>query len=84
MKEHHWSGWPGAYCLHCGSEDPQENALALGWVVFEYENGTHREDPTGYHFDTPEHEQKVKDAMICPVGFSEKCGQCIHLDGFDE
>ena len=25
---HHWSGWPGAYCLHCGSEDPVEISLA--------------------------------------------------------
>ena len=25
---HHWSGWPGAICLKCGSEDPMEIALA--------------------------------------------------------
>jgi len=23
-----WSGWPGAYCLDCGSEDPVEICLA--------------------------------------------------------
>lgn len=28
MKPHHWSGWPGAYCLDCGCDDPLENALA--------------------------------------------------------
>ena len=25
---HRWSGWPGAYCLKCGSDDPIESALA--------------------------------------------------------
>lgn len=29
-KEHRWSGWPGAYCLDCGAEDPREVALADG------------------------------------------------------
>lgn len=28
--EHRWSGWPGAWCLDCGCEDPREIALALG------------------------------------------------------
>lgn len=27
MKEHHWSGWPGAFCLDCGAEDPWEIAV---------------------------------------------------------
>lgn len=26
--DHDWSGWPGAICLNCGSEDPLEIALA--------------------------------------------------------
>ena len=25
---HRWSGWPGAWCLDCGTEDPIEMALA--------------------------------------------------------
>lgn len=25
---HRWSGWPGAWCLDCGMEDPMEIALA--------------------------------------------------------
>lgn len=25
---HRWSGWPGAWCLDCGREDPMEEALA--------------------------------------------------------
>lgn len=27
---HDWSGWPGAWCLDCGIEDPMELALADG------------------------------------------------------
>lgn len=30
MSEHRWSGWPGAWCLDCGAEDPREIALADG------------------------------------------------------
>lgn len=26
--EHWWSGWPGAYCMKCGSEDKDEICLA--------------------------------------------------------
>ena len=33
MTGHRWSGWPGAWCLDCGCEDPAEIALADG--VFE-------------------------------------------------
>lgn len=29
---HRWSGWPGAWCLDCGREDPVEQALADGKV----------------------------------------------------
>lgn len=25
---HRWSGWPGAWCLDCGMEDPNEICLA--------------------------------------------------------
>lgn len=28
---HRWSGWPGAYCMLCGIEDPIEIALADGF-----------------------------------------------------
>lgn len=27
---HRWSGWPGAWCLDCGCDDPVEVALAEG------------------------------------------------------
>jgi hypothetical protein len=29
---HRWSGWPGAFCLDCGSEDKNEIALADGTI----------------------------------------------------
>jgi len=31
VKEHHWSGWPGAFCLDCGTEDPMEIAIATNY-----------------------------------------------------
>lgn len=27
-RDHHWSGWPGAWCLHCGAADRNEEELA--------------------------------------------------------
>lgn len=27
---HRWSGWPGAWCLDCGCDDPIEIAMATG------------------------------------------------------
>jgi hypothetical protein len=29
---HRWSGWPGAWCLDCGRDDPVEIAIADGKV----------------------------------------------------
>lgn len=35
-----WSGWPGAYCLTCGKEDPMEQAVADGnYNPLDYESG---------------------------------------------
>jgi hypothetical protein len=34
MPECRYSGYPGAWCLDCGREDPMELALALGEVYF--------------------------------------------------
>lgn len=39
---HRWSGWPGAWCLDCGCDDPNEMALAndhIIWVGKQDENG---------------------------------------------
>lgn len=27
---HWWSGWPGAFCLGCGADDPNEICLGQG------------------------------------------------------
>lgn len=62
MKAHRWSGWPGAFCLDCGSDDPMENALALGWVHF---LGTDDDGIGPMRFDTPEHEREVAGAQEC-------------------
>jgi hypothetical protein len=50
--------------MKCGADDPRETALALNWCVFEYDE---EGKPTGYHYDTPEHEFIVALAMECPV-----------------
>lgn len=40
-KGHNWSGWPGAFCQKCGTEDALENAMALNWVnIYPDENNT--------------------------------------------
>lgn len=48
MESHRQSGWPGAWCLDCGIEDPTEIALA---------NGNYVEVPDdsemGFHFEFP-------------------------------
>lgn len=31
---HRWSGWPGAWCLDCGADDPMDTALANGDVDY--------------------------------------------------
>lgn len=54
--EHHWSGWPGAFCFKCGAEDPMEIALADGWY-----------DPWTDTWDTEEHKEQVNAAQRCPV-----------------
>jgi hypothetical protein len=38
FQHHNWSGWPGAWCLDCGCEDPRETAIADGNYT-EDENG---------------------------------------------
>lgn len=30
MSGHRYSGWPGAWCLDCGQDDPFEKAIADG------------------------------------------------------
>lgn len=33
LTPHRYSGWPGAWCLDCGQEDPHEIAIAEGRVT---------------------------------------------------
>ena len=33
LWQHVWNGWPGAFCLKCGSPDPME--IAIGAPLFE-------------------------------------------------
>lgn len=45
---HRWSGWPGAWCLDCGIEDPHEIALAEGNYI-----EVKDDSPMGFHFEFP-------------------------------
>jgi len=54
MKTHRWSGWPGAICLDCGSENPMEIALADNWY-----------DPITDTFDTEEHKIEIMKCLEC-------------------
>jgi hypothetical protein len=49
MAEHRWSGWPGAWCLDCGVEDPHEEALANG----NYVEVPDADTPMGFRFAFP-------------------------------
>lgn len=70
-NKHHWSGWPGAICLHCGSEDPMEIALADNLVDF----GPHL-GPGVMKWKSEEMRKEYEKYLICSVGYSENCGQC--------
>lgn len=63
MAEHRWSGWPGAYCLDCGCEDPREIALADGLCD---DDGTVHIDPAlmecpASRLDAPQHAQRAQE-----------------------
>ena len=30
-EKHHWSGWPGGFCLKCGADHALEYAIGQGW-----------------------------------------------------
>jgi len=56
MGMHRYNGWPGAFCLLCGSEDAMEIAIADGWY-----------DPWDKTWDTEEHRLQVeKNQNSCP------------------
>lgn len=56
MTGHRWSGWPGAWCLDCGCEDPHEIALAEGNYV-----EVNDDSSMGFHFEFP-----GIDGLECP------------------
>ena len=62
---HHWSGWPGAVCLHCGTEDPMEHALANDLF-----------DPWTERWVSPDAEREYLSDSVCVVGYHTDCGQC--------
>jgi hypothetical protein len=78
MNEHRWSGWPGAYCLDCGAEDPREIAIATGRVYFGcgLPAGCGCPDPDhwlecpnfGPHYDPPLRPEE----MECPMGWTRR------------
>lgn len=70
--EHHWSGWPGAFCLHCGADDPMEAAIASG----DY-------DPYTRAWRTAATEGEYKAASICCTTqeMLNKCPQCRAKNG---
>lgn len=58
MTGHRWSsGWPGAWCLDCGTEDPTEIALADDRITFTEE---------GDMIAPPDLHNELKIAQICP------------------
>ena len=42
---HQWSGWPGAICTRCGSEQVLELALGEDWLAFDEHNNEQWKSP---------------------------------------
>ena len=65
---HHWSGWPGAFCLHCGQPDLWEIAIGRGFY-----------DPYNERWDNSNDANILKEAIennTCSIEYSESCPQC--------
>lgn len=63
-NRHRWSGWPGAWCLDCGADDPYEIAIADDRIDF---------DPdTGNPIITDELRAELAPLMICPEPGSKR------------
>ena len=58
---HHWSGWPGAYCMKCGAEDPMEIALADNLWEPDLIN-----EELIWVGSQPQFQQ-LQDMMVCPI-----------------
>jgi hypothetical protein len=60
---HRWSGWPGAWCLDCGCDDPYEIALAddrLDW------------DDEGNPVVSEELQAEIAPLLVCPEPGSKR------------
>jgi hypothetical protein len=57
MTKHSWSGWPGAWCLDCGADDPYELAMGDDRIDF---------DDNGNAIFSEELLAEIAPKMICP------------------
>ena len=62
-QRHRWSGWPGAWCLDCGREDPYEQALADKRIDC---------DAYGHLMISPELHAELQTQMVCPEPGSKR------------
>jgi len=70
---HRWTGWPGAHCMKCGSEDPMEYAI-----------GTGQFDPFTEKWDTPEHKEEYEKYKYCHVSNKEWYDHLVKIKGEKE
>lgn len=78
MSAHRWSGWPGAYCLDCGAEDPYEIAEADGKIDYVDDLSV----PEGIRpVIAPEVQAEIDKAMICPEPGSNRCNPYTERSG---
>jgi len=66
MNDHHWSGWPGAYCVDCGIEDQTEICLAEHDVILYCTNGHWLPDVNTQSPDDCPHDQTLCSDHINP------------------
>jgi hypothetical protein len=59
-KFHRWTGWPGAHCMKCGSDDYMELAIGDGWF-----------EPFTEKWDTEEHKLEYNKYKYCQVSDKE-------------
>lgn len=55
MSGHRWSGWPGAWCLDCGTSDQMELAICDGLY-----------DPCEDKWVSKEAEEEYINSLKCP------------------
>lgn len=71
---HRWSGWPGAWCLDCGCDDPYE--VALGDNLIDFVDDP--ESPDGMRMViSPEVQKQINEAMICSEPGSNRCNPYV-------